>query len=653
MAAPKFLKNRKNRLITTFVILLVCAAIAIYYGTLPEKTILNFFGVQFGLEGSRSIIITVAIIFGVIGGILTNLVSGDIHESIKEEVSTKEDPVKRAPEVIVPTVKIENIINQPGEAGQSAPSELKNQKFYPNYFLPDLKFFVGRAEVLQKIKETLVRNHRVAIHDISGLGKTFTTYKFAEANQKNYDKIFFIRATKEEMLESLAKCGEMVNPQLANVQEQKEKSLGFKQWLEENEKWLIIYDNVDSPKELFPFVPVNKKGDCLFTSNFRDITALGTEIIITKLSHPDDEILLFSRANNQPHKVPELDGEEKTAFENLLREIDGLPLTLNSTGALISKKDWTFVRSWQKYEQTPSIAWESEDDYSTYQRRSAGIVFSMVYDQLCEAENTGRAVELLLNAMSFLSPDEIPEDLLQEILRNHYKELAKVKEPEDFWDEVREKLTDYDLLKYDKYKQTFTTHRAIQRVIQTKLENKEKEAICKKLLYILLRLSSNFSDRKSLMKYYKHAQILFLNAYELQLITEDDNAFSFLSSLYLSQSMVYYLKVSNIPRSLAFYRDKLGLEVVKTPEQENNSDSVVLGLGGGLLVLYVPHEETASFDNQTFYISCSDVDEAYAHLRTQGFDVKKPYLTNSGMKAVSVTDPDGRTVCLLWPTEEP
>ena len=86
----------------------------------------------------------------------------------------------------------------------------KPAKLYPNQFLPDLKFFVGREELLKKIKATLKKDHQAAIHDISGLGKTFTTYKFAEDNQANYETIFFVRATREEMLESLAKCGELV-----------------------------------------------------------------------------------------------------------------------------------------------------------------------------------------------------------------------------------------------------------------------------------------------------------------------------------------------------------------------------------------------------------------------------------------------------------
>src|ERR1044072_3163570 len=466
--APKFLRDRKLRLLITAGILILCAVFSVYYGTLPEGTILVFGGAKFNIENSRWTIVVMTIVFTLIAGFFINIFSGDVHASITEDISPETEP-----KVIVPTVKIENIIHQPPVSAPQSQTESANHKFYPNYFLPDLKFFVGRTEVLQKIKYALDTGNRAAIHYISGLGKTFTTYKFASDNQDNYDKIFFIRATKEEMLESLPKCGEMADPQLLSVEKQEEKALGFKQWLEENEKWLVIGDNVDEPAELFPFVPVNKKGDCIFTSNFREVTELGTEIDIAKLNPADAEILLYSRANNKPLTIPDLREKEKAAFDELIREIDGLPLTLNSTGALIYKKDWTFEKFWQKYENEPKIVWESEDNYSTYQRKSAGIVFSLAYDELSQDSKAGQAVRVLLNAMSFLSPDEIPEDLLQEILRESDESFADMKDGDDAWDDIRGGLTGYDLLKYNRDKCIFTTHRAIQRVIQTKLATEE------------------------------------------------------------------------------------------------------------------------------------------------------------------------------------
>lgn len=406
-------------------------------------------------------------------------------------------------------------------------------KLYPNQFLPDLKFFVGREELLKQIRVTLDKDHRAAIHDISGLGKTFTTYKFAEDNQGNYDHIFFIRATREEMLESLAKCSELVEPEMANVTEQQAKALGFKQWLEENENWLVIYDNVDLPDELFKYVPVNKKGDCLFTSNFREVRNLGTEISIVKLDRTDAEVLLYSRANNTPLTNPNLDGAELAAFDRLIEEIDGLPLTLNSTGALIDKKQWSFSDMWQRYEKSNEILWDSEDKYSGYQKKSAGIVFSLAYDEISSAEKIGNTAKLILDRVSFISPDEIPEELFTHILWEHDQSFTEAANPEVFWDDVREKLTDYDLLKYNRQKETFTTHRAIQRVIQSSLKGKEKE-ICISLAAIFRELFPryDYSNREECEKYYQHVLILLENADKFGAETKDTNGLYFAAGRY-------------------------------------------------------------------------------------------------------------------------
>ena len=44
-------------------------------------------------------------------------------------------------------------------------------------------YLVGREKLLENLKNQLAESHRASIHDISGLGKTFTTYKFADEFQ--------------------------------------------------------------------------------------------------------------------------------------------------------------------------------------------------------------------------------------------------------------------------------------------------------------------------------------------------------------------------------------------------------------------------------------------------------------------------------------
>ena len=85
-------------------------------------------------------------------------------------------------------------------------------------------------------------------------------------------------------------------------------------------------------------------------------------------------------------------------------------------------------------------------------------------------------------------------------------------EPDDLWDDIREKLTAYDLLKYDKEKKTFTTHRAIQRVIQSRVKGEEKDS-CIALASVLNRLFPvyDYVNREACEKYYQHVLVLLKN----------------------------------------------------------------------------------------------------------------------------------------------
>lgn len=426
-------------------------------------------------------------------------------------------------------------------------------KLYPDRFLPDLRFFVGRADLLDDIRKTLDTDHRAVLHDISGLGKTFTSYKYAYENLKGYDRIFLVRATKEEWLESLAKNGEAIEPALAKLTEQEAKARVFKDWLERNKNWLVIYDNVDLPEQLSEFVPVTKNGDCLFTSNYAEAIMLGTPVDIEKMKNAEAAKLLYSRSVGDPRAVSDLNGKEQEAFDKLLEEIDGLPVTLTSTGAVVFKKQWTFERFWKEYNKTPSIAWDSEDPYSKYQNRSAGRIFSFIYDELTKNRKIGKAVKLILDSVSFISPDEIPEDLLQKILETQYPPYADLKDTDNFWDDIREKLTAYDLLKYGRQKKTFITHRAIQRVIQRRLKKKEKD-ICVSLAAVLRGLFPlyDYQNREACEKYYQHVLVLTENAERFGVETEDTSGLYFRLGRYQSYSGNYvqaerlYLRAAEI-----------------------------------------------------------------------------------------------------------
>jgi catechol 2,3-dioxygenase-like lactoylglutathione lyase family enzyme len=129
------------------------------------------------------------------------------------------------------------------------------------------------------------------------------------------------------------------------------------------------------------------------------------------------------------------------------------------------------------------------------------------------------------------------------------------------------------------------------------------------------------------------------------------------------------LEVFDVPASLAFYRDTLGMKIVEAapPPSKVTDDEfgwVWLQRDTTNLMLNsmyeTPAERPASADparmaahqDTTLYFGCSDVDGMYAHLRSRGITANPPKVAPYGMRQLHVSDPDGFSVCFQWPEEK-
>ncbi|HEU4561485.1 MAG TPA: VOC family protein [Longimicrobium sp.] len=125
------------------------------------------------------------------------------------------------------------------------------------------------------------------------------------------------------------------------------------------------------------------------------------------------------------------------------------------------------------------------------------------------------------------------------------------------------------------------------------------------------------------------------------------------------------LEVFDMPTSLRFYRDVLGFRVVETSGAGDDSGWVWLSRGEGMnLMLNTAYDagmrppapdpaRVRAHHDTTLYFGCPDVDDAWQHLRAQGFDVPQPKVAPYGMKQLYLLDPDGYNICFQWPAAKP
>ena len=121
------------------------------------------------------------------------------------------------------------------------------------------------------------------------------------------------------------------------------------------------------------------------------------------------------------------------------------------------------------------------------------------------------------------------------------------------------------------------------------------------------------------------------------------------------------IQVFDMPRSVAFYRDVLGFEVVETspPRGPDDFDWGMLRLEGIHLMLNTAYEaderppepdpyRVRAHGDTALFFSCPDVDAAYTQLRAKGLRLEPPSIAPYGMKQLHLADPDGYGICLQW-----
>jgi glyoxylase I family protein len=124
------------------------------------------------------------------------------------------------------------------------------------------------------------------------------------------------------------------------------------------------------------------------------------------------------------------------------------------------------------------------------------------------------------------------------------------------------------------------------------------------------------------------------------------------------------LQVFDMPRTLAFYCDVLGFEVVSHAGDAAGASRefgwCLLRRKGTELMLNTAYDEgerpekpdparVAAHGDTCIYFGWEDLDGLYADLRAKGANANEPKTAWYGMKQLYVTDPDGFGLCFQWP----
>src|SRR4051812_7260410 len=138
------------------------------------------------------------------------------------------------------------------------------------------KRFVDRPIVFEILDHTIETHRECTLCGLGGMGKSQIALEYCYRNKDNYRSIFWIDADTEETLQNsfAGMARRLIFPVLFSTKSKSPDDLVLHAitWLENNDGWLLVYDNFDDrsfgakSNRQSKFFPMVKRGVILITT---------------------------------------------------------------------------------------------------------------------------------------------------------------------------------------------------------------------------------------------------------------------------------------------------------------------------------------------------------------------------------------------------
>ncbi|MFB6628693.1 tetratricopeptide repeat protein [Streptomyces sp. NPDC056362] len=325
-------------------------------------------------------------------------------------------------------------------------------------FLPESAsgVFVGREEELTSLRRMLTgegaaavvqpqRTSARAISGLGGVGKSALALHYAHHYRDSYALVWWVSAESPETIVSgLGRITEQLCPQWARGCGPEERAAWAIAWLQAHPGWLLVFDNVEDPSHLRPYLGTLSGGHHLATSRratgwhaLAPVMPLGTL--------PPDEAtgLLCSLAF--PGQTAT--AEQREAARQLAEDLGCLPLALEQAGAYAYRTGIDL----DTYRRSLALVLDDNRDAPSPERTIARI-----WDHTLTALTARDPLAVtLLHTMAWLAPDGIPRTLLAP-LAPHPLALAN----------ALGELHAYNMVAFTPDRQGVSVHRLVQTVLR-------------------------------------------------------------------------------------------------------------------------------------------------------------------------------------------
>ncbi|MGC9515585.1 tetratricopeptide repeat protein [Methanocrinis sp.] len=193
--------------------------------------------------------------------------------------------------------------------------------------------FTGRSSILKDLKGALTEGGPAVLIGPDGMGKSAIAEEHGRVNVTEYDFRLWVRAWDATVLATdyagLAEPFGIPHQEDSDLQD---LASSIRTWLEENERWLLVFDDAPSPEVLEEYLPRpgSGGGGVIITSKSPGWDGDFAKIEVGPLDPSEAASFLLSLTGQ----------EDAEASKKLAEALESLPLALELAGAYIG---WTGV----------------------------------------------------------------------------------------------------------------------------------------------------------------------------------------------------------------------------------------------------------------------------------------------------------------------
>ncbi|WP_261561969.1 FxSxx-COOH system tetratricopeptide repeat protein [Frankia tisae] len=333
------------------------------------------------------------------------------------------------------------------------------------------KNFAGREELLTELRQRMIGGDQDtasiilhALHGMAGVGKTQLAIEYVYRNQNDYDLIWWISADSSVLirshLASLAPRLGLIDHGPLRTEDAVALVLDALRRGEPYTRWLLIFDNADSPElieELIPYGP----GSVIVTSRDRSWLSIADGI----------EVNIFSRQESVRFLQKRAPGIRPADVDRLAEALGDLPLALEQVGALHFETGID-TQTYLRLLEGSAGRLLMENPPSRYPPVAAAWTLSL--SRL--AKKSRLALDLLYRC-AFLGPAPIALELFergQYVLDSDF--AMELQDPLKVGGAIRE-IGRFALARIDNHARTLQVHRLLQTVLREQMPAEDQQRI--------------------------------------------------------------------------------------------------------------------------------------------------------------------------------